>query len=175
MGVNCCVTLNPKADWKTVRDVACKLLGAPMHKEPIGRDGSYAAWLTEPSGAKRYEPCTDQPAYIYLLLHGDEKNPVMQAIAESDGTPYQFWYGIENRFLYPRATAAKIALCVGLVKFFGGSITYNDAEGKKRTFKPPRYIGAEDGKPWRQYQDAQLALKPLTQKDIDRCRKYAAY
>ena len=124
--------------------------------------------------SKSFRP-THTPEYIYIVVPGDAENPAAKLIATSDKMPYQMWYGLENRFLYPKATAAKIALAHGIVKFFGGKIKWNDAIGKSSTFPTPRYIGAENGKPWYQLQDAILALKPLTQSDVDAMNQWASY
>lgn len=191
MGVNCKVVLNEGADWEKVGQVASVLLGAKVNKAPLGDDGYHALVEgfdnrgsqadkvarrllgQEPYGGYRTFDIT--PSDIDILIEGDANNPVAKAIAESDGFPYGLWYGLENRSLYPKATAAKIALAAGLAKFFGGKGVYNDCSDKKMNF-PSRlnFIGETDPAFYR-YQDALLALKPLTQKDIDRCAKYASY
>lgn len=178
MGVNVQATLSPKADWQTVGEVASILLGAKAYSETISNGGysSFEAARVEGFTFKSYKSHSKgSPELIDIVLKGNRSNPVMAALEKSDGYPYRLWYNLEDRSLYPKCTAAKIALALGIVKFFGGRITYNDAEGPTRSFKTPRYIGAENGKPYDELQKAMLALKPLTQKDIGRVRKYAAY
>lgn len=191
MGVNCKVVLNEGADWDKVGQVASVLLGAEIKKAPLGTDGyhaqvqgfddresqaeTFARRLLGKEPYKRYRAFDYTPSYIDILIEGDKDNPVTKAIAESDGFSYALWYGLEARSIYPKASAAKIALAAGLAKFFGGKGVYNDCTDKKMYF-PSRlnFIGENDPAFYR-YQDALLALKPLTQKDIDRCAKYASY
>jgi hypothetical protein len=172
MGVNCSVTLNPKAEWRYVGLVASILLGDKPYK-----DNFSSGWSAK---SKKYgygkTRSAHDPSYCYILAQGDPDNPAAKLIQESDGElPYEIWYGLERKSLYPKATAAKIALAEGICKFFGGTIVYNDATDAKRTFPCPGYIGAEDGKAWYRLQQAILDLKPLTTKDIERNQKHAAY
>lgn len=83
--------------------------------------------------------------------------------------------GMERRSLYPKATAAKIALAEGITKFFGGKITYNDFTGRSRKFPTLKDFTGEGNTAFYRYQKALESLKPLTQADMDRCAKYAAY
>lgn len=191
MGVNFSGYLNEGATWDKVGQVASVLLGAKANKAPLGDIGGYHAIVDgfdnrenqsekvarRLLGQAPYSKfrATGTPEYIDILLEGKPDNPVVKAIAESDGTPYALWYGLENRFIYPKASAAKIALASGLVKFFGGKGYYNDCSDKKFNFKSRlNFKGGTEASFYR-YQDALLALKPLTQKDIDRCKKYAGY
>lgn len=172
MGVNCCVRLNEGAGWKKVGKVACVLLGAKVHREPLGKDGWHL--VVEGFGYGEYK-ATHTPEYIDIMVCGDADNPAARSIAASDGLPYRLWYGLENRSLYPKATAAKIALALAITKFFGGRITYNDSSGKKRTFLSPFDFKPETDKAFYAFETALEALKPLTVKDIKQCEKYAAY
>jgi hypothetical protein len=124
-------------------------------------------------GVNRFAP-TFMPQYIDILVDGDLENPVLKEIGKSDSIPYQLWYGLETRSFYPKASAAKIALIRGIVKFFGGKITYNDSTDEGRTY-PRKIKKGESDKAFYQFQDALLKLKPLTQQDIDDCQQYAAY
>jgi len=190
MGVNCSVRLNEGAEWMKVGQVASVLLGAKVRKAPLGEDGYHA--LVEGFDNRDSQPvrvanrllgklhcgkynATSVPEYIDILVDGDPENPVAKAIAESDSLPYALWYGLEKRSLYPKATAAKIALAEGIVKFFGGAGVYNDCTDKKMRFLSRLDFKGEDDASFYRFQDALLALKPLKQKDIDRCAKYASY
>ena len=172
MGVNCNANLNGGATWKKVGQVACVLLGARTHREPLGRDGWHL--VVEGFGYGQFM-VTSMPEYVDIPVDGDPDHPAVLAIKNSDSIPYRLWYGLENRSLCPKATAAKIALAEGITKFFGGKIVYNDATDKKRTFKSPADFTGENDAAFYRYQTALENLKPLTQKDIDRCAKYAAY
>lgn len=172
MGVNCKVFLNNGADWRKVGQVACVLLGANVRRSPLGRDG----WSARVEGfGYGKHVATYDPGYIDILVSGDEKNPLAKLIEESDRMPYHLWYGLETRFLYPKATAAKIALAEGITKFFGGRIIYNDCTDEKHRFLSRLDFIGESDKSFYRFQTALLELKPLTQKDIDRCAKYASY
>ena len=172
MGTNCCVRLNEGADWHKVGEVACVLLGAKKHREPAGRNG----WriFVEGFGYGKFRHCSI-PEYVDVMGVGDKENPVLKAIESTDCVPYPLCYGLESRGLYPKATAEKIALAEGITKFFGGRIVYNDCTDRKRTFKTLIDFKGESDKAFYRYQTALEKLKPLTQKDIDRNAKYAAY
>jgi hypothetical protein len=172
MGVNCSVKLNEGATWNRVGQVACILLGAKTHRKPLGRDGWHL--VVEGFGYGQSKPTSD-PSYVYIVVNGDASNIAAKAIASSDSMPYEIWYGLEARLLYPKATAAKIALAEGITKFFGGKIVYNDCSDKKRTFPSPLDFKGESDASFYRFQKALEELKPLTQKDVDRCAKYAAY
>jgi hypothetical protein len=171
MGVNCTVELSPKATWEYVGMVASKLLGAKATKEPIGT--SFYAIIEGFNGGS-FKP-TSFPQYIYILVSGDVANPAAKLIQDSDGLPYHMWYGLESRWFNPKATAAKIALAKGIVKFFGGKITYNDSTDKEEIFKAPSYIGAADGFPWQRLHQEIIDLPPLSIRNINECEKWAAY
>jgi hypothetical protein len=173
MGINCSAKLSNKATWEYVGMVASVLLGAKATKQKLGADSFHA--VVEGFNRNTWKP-TSMPEYIYILVNGFVDNPVAKAIQDTDELPYHMWYGLEQRSLYPKATAEKIALTLALVKFFGGEITYNDAScDGPETFPVPKYIGAQGGKEWQRLHQEILDLKPLTQADIDACKKWAAY
>lgn len=176
MGVNCNAYLSPKTRWEDVRLAAAALLGVKLEKCP-SRYNVDSWWAEIPKDVPPSERwrSTSMPECIYILAPLTEGNPVSDAIKESDSSPYYMWYGLENRYIGPKATAAKIALTEALCKFFGGKMVYNDSTGKKRTFPAPPYIGAQDGKPWKTLHQAFLDIKPLTEKDMKRVEKHAAY
>lgn len=90
---------------------------------------------------------TGSPEYIYIMAIGSVENP-----------------------------AAKIALTLGLVRFFGGEITYNDATCDHPVkFPTPKWIGATNGLDWQRLHQEILDLKPLAAEDIEKCQKWAAY
>jgi len=173
MGVNCSVQLSNGAEWQKVGQVACVLLGAKSHREPLGNDGGWHL-VVDGFGFGKYAVTCD-PSYVDILVSGDADNPASKAIAESDSLPYRLWYGLERRSLYPKATAAKIALAEGITKFFGGKIVYNDSTDKKASFKPLASFTQESNAAFYRFQNALESLKPLTKADIERCAKYAAY
>ena len=174
MGVNCRATLNEGADWRKVGQVASVLLGAKMRRESLGKDG----WLivVEGFGYGKFSPWISEPSYIDIHVCGDaETNAAAYQINQSDGMPYQMSYNMERRSLYPKASAAKIALAEAIAKFFGGEFLYNDYNGRKRKFPTLKKFTGEREAEYYRFQKALEALKPLTQADIDRCAKHAAY
>ena len=85
---------------------------------------------------------------------------------------------LTHNLMIPPSTAYWIAVGLKLCKFFGGSVRYNDCDSLRaeRYFKRPRKDNApSDGKPWKDFQKEMFNLKPLTQKDLDRAGKVAAY
>ena len=69
----------------------------------------------------------------------------------------------------PASTPAKIALCKGICKFFGGWVDYNDCDNSKVDFRARvgKYISATNGEEWYKLQERILAIKPLTEQDLE--------
>lgn len=185
MGVNCSAKLSHGATWEYVGLAAAILLGSTPEKKWLSNSGKqfYVAHVPGFDGRKcDYRPCAGMPDYIYLMVPLTKGNPVADAIRKSDtdgkpDTRYAMWYGIEGRTLYPRASAAKIALAEALTKFFGGRIDHNDSDAARdKNYPMPKYLAdLNNDANFDRLQRALMNLKPLTKKDIERCKKYAAY
>ena len=82
-----------------------------------------------------------------------------------------------RRLLSPRSTAWWITVGRRLVGFFGGIVDYNDCDAKDADYRrPPRKnLAPEDGKPWRDFQEALYAVKPITEAEVAKCKRYANY
>ena len=178
MGVNVKCELAAGTRIRDVAMVAAALLGNKAAHSPIaGSDGIFA----RVEGVLPFER-TSSIEMVYMVLKLDMNNPAAAAIIKSDGNPYHLSYHYEagplgEPLLMPACTAAKIALCVGLVKFFGGKVLYNDCAAKSPTLrrKPRPDIHAEDNPDWDHFQRRILAVKPLTAADVAKYEKYSGY
>jgi len=96
-------------------------------------------------------------------------------------TCHSAYYHFENpdgsRCVSLKSTSFWIAVGIGLAKFFGGKVSFSDCNGgTNRRYKKPRTGNSpEDGRPWDNFQKAMMKIKPLTKKDLDAVRKFAAY
>jgi hypothetical protein len=83
------------------------------------------------------------------------------------------------RLLMPRATAFWIAIGIGLVKFFGGEIDFNDCDSKETDFqvkvKSNLENCPEDGPSWAGLQNRIREITPLTKKDFVEAEKHSSY
>ena len=80
--------------------------------------------------------------------------------------------------LSPRSTALWIAIGIGLCKFFGGGIDYNDCDagGINRRFPRKRKNNSpDDGKAWDLFQKEIMSIKPLSDKDLEKAEELASY
>lgn len=83
-----------------------------------------------------------------------------------------------ERLVSVRSTPFWIAMGLKLIKFFGGSIDFNDCqgEGPDRTYDKPRpsnYI--VDDEEWSSFQQEILDIEPITKQDIVDAADHAAY
>lgn len=164
-----------------VATVAAILLGATPEKQ-VFSGGGYRAHAR---GAEVLPSNYSAPTLVEIVIKLNPDNFVAAEILRSDGTKkgeYHLTYHFESGpmgepLIMPKSTAAKISLSKALIEFFGGTIDFNDSDSSELDFKSPRKkdISASDGKPWYSLQDRILALKPLTQKDMDAVSKFAAY
>lgn len=175
MGVNVSVKFPSGVRMSDVATVAAILLGSEKEWDKNGR------WINPVPGVQRESTSVPEMAYIKLPVKA-YNNPVADEIRKSDGDLYFLSYHYESgkhgeTSIIPKCTAAKIALCVGLVKFFGGTVDFNDCDSVNINMRktPRKPIAPSDGKPWVNFQKAMDTIKPLTEKDAERVKKWAAY
>jgi len=83
-----------------------------------------------------------------------------------------------GRLMIPPSTPFWIAVGIGLCKFFGGQIDFNDCDSKgwDRQFRKPRPTNSPNvGRPWDNFQQAMFDLKPVTTADMKFANKKASY
>lgn len=106
------------------------------------------------------------------MIDGTFGHIVLYHFENSSSTKY-------SRSIIPRSTAFWCAVGRELVKFFGGSIQYQDWKDLRNStlyFPKPRHRNnPEDGTAWTSFQEAMMNIKPLTKKHIERAEKVAAY
>ena len=151
MGVNVNCYLSVGTRIRDVAKVAAALLGNQVTRQEDTRGGT--AIFANVQGVKCTSTTVLEMADIVIDLSVD--NPAAQDIRKSDGAKYGLIYHYESSkpgmpLLMPASTAAKIALCVGLAKFFGGIVDFNDCDSRNVDYRSPARddIHAEDGEPW---------------------------
>jgi hypothetical protein len=161
---------------RDVATVAAALLGhKPRHVAVPGSKSTFAhtkGWSVNASS---------DPTLAYIGLDTTTDNPAAKLIRESDGDRYNLLYHFEGNdghpLISPKCTAAKIALCAGLVKFFGGTVDFNDGDDKKVNMrvKAKTDVRASDDPEWSLFQQRILAVQPITAEEISKYKKFASY
>jgi hypothetical protein len=177
MGVNVKCEFPYGTRLKDVAAVAAALLGHESKHEPIaGSKATFArvkGWSVMGAGSN--------PTLAYIVLDTTADNPAAKLIRESDSGVYHLLYHFEGNnghpSIYPACIAAKIALCAGLVKFFGGTVDFNDCDDKdvNMRVKAKADIHASNDPEWSLFQKRILAVQPIKAEDITRYEKFASY
>jgi len=185
MGVDCCIRLPHNVRIRDVAKVMGILAGQKIsEREDAKTYGKPFKWFEVEgveleSGVKGLECC----ATIYLKnLTGaalaarsdnGENAHVLFHFEPSDPTPSA------GRLLMPRSTNFWIAIGIGLVKFFGGEIDYNDCDNSdcdfKRRAKSNEQNCPESDEPWYNMQARMRKLKPITKEEFSDCKQFASY
>ena len=165
MGVDTVIRFPHRAAVRDIADVVGLLLGCKAQWVPFGIGSRYVKVLGVSTRGS-----VEIPECCHIVI-----------AAPPAPVAHSFFFHFEldsgaTKGMLPRSTAQNIAMGVELVRFFGGSITFSDClGGVDRRFKSPSYVGAQDGKPWARLQEAKFAVKALSEKQIGKYRKYAAY
>lgn len=171
MGVDCRVCLPAAAKFRDVADVIGILLGQPFGVEKLsGSDGIHV--VVEGVEMKKSDAVIECAEIII-----PSKDRWFFYHFEFSGPSYNDHDTQVGRGLLLRSRAENIALAVGLVRFFGGSVDFNDADLSDCDFAWPEQpdIRANNGEAWNRYHERMAALKPLTKADIDQYKVDAAY
>lgn len=171
MSVNVRLKLPVGTEIRQVADVCGLLLG--------NKSESKGKWI-KVDGVKLSNAYTVGLAEIQINLNSE--NPVARIIAKSDGYVYSITYHFESEshygpLLMPKATSAKIALCKGLVDFFGGTLDVNDSDDVEKDIvrRPKGFTKLFSGERFGAFQKSLASVKPLTQRDIDYWESKASY
>jgi hypothetical protein len=177
MGVNVKCEFPYGTRIRDVATVAAALLGhKPRHVAVPGSKSTFArvkGW--------KFEGVTSDPTLAYMVFDTTADNPAAKLIRESDGDSYHLLYHFEGNtgqpLISPKCTAAKIALCAGLVKFFGGTVDFNDCDDKRVNMrvKAKADVRASDDPEWSLFQQRILAVQPITAEEISKYKKFASY
>lgn len=153
-----------------VGDVA-KVAGAPAGLKPKKMPLGGVSYGVQVIGSK-VEPTT-VPEMVAINLNG--------CLVDGEQV-HQCYYHFENndgmRLLMPRSTAFWICVGRGLVDFFGGLVDYCDCDTENINYerkKPRQRNNPDDGKPWHDFQDEILAVKPITKAQLKKARQWASY
>ena len=166
MGVNTGIRLPENVRVRDVAEIIGALLGCEMKRMNFSNNDGWAAHVDHVKVAT-----TSVPEMVEIIVDGPDK---LRTIVWT----YHWEPEKGGRLLYPSATARAIAVGRKLVDFFGGSVVYNDCDGKinyHRPKKSDKENRPSDGAPWYAMQNRKMAIVPLTDADIRKWDKYAAY
>ncbi len=164
MGVDTNIKLTPGTRARDVADVIGILLGCKKGIEPLGGNSTHCKVYGVELKPSTVAGCAD----IFIKTEEDIEHNFF----------YHYEYGNDGSGgISPRAHPLAIALGVRLVKFFGGTVDYQDCDEEDSDFTapPPTWYNAEDGEPWNQLQDAMNNLVPITYDEVMRFKALAAY
>lgn len=174
MGVDCKILLPGNV---RLRD-ACKVIGVLVGHKRVMTEEKFL----DVNGvtAKKYEiySLVECASINIAGISGEALKWRFDKAAEAE-VMYHFEPSQGNgRLLMPRSTAFWIAIGVGLVKFFGGSINYSDykseldlvVEAKSNDENCP-----ENGEPWHDLQKRIFELRALVRADFVKAEEHAAY
>jgi len=178
MSVDTRIRLSPDVHIDDVAEVIGILAGLKPEKVPF-KDGT--GFYARVPGVECQNTCVVGMAHIVLTA------PKGKTLI--DGEPYHFCsYHFEPsnsgrksdhfKLLFPRSTPFWIAMGRRLADFFGGTIDYSDCDSKSIDYRrgyPKLRNSPEDGRPYFQFQEKILAVKPLTRADLQAARKWACY
>ena len=174
MGVDAQIYVRRDARVRDVADVMGILAGLKPHKSNFP-----GGWSCKVDGVS-IASCTSLPecCSIHLDAGLDEK------LIDGEQSHNVLWHwepseGMDNyHLMMPSSTAFWIAVGIEVCKFFGGCIGYNDCDDQHidRHIKGMREINnPEDGKAWDDFQEAKMAVKPLTMEYLKHVDQYASY
>ena len=176
MGVDSLIYIRRDARVRDIADVIGILAGL----KPYRRDFSQGdGWACHVDGASA-DACKSLPQCCEINIQA----PDGYKLIDGEQSHYVLWHWEPSRMMgdyhliMPRSTPFWIAIGRGLCKFFGGKIDYNDCDpdGINARFKGMRKDNSpEDGKPWTDFQQAKLDLKPLTMRDLEKAGKWSSY
>ena len=177
MGVNVQCTLPGDVRVGDASEVMGILAGLPLKEEHFkGRHGSEGWYYLTVPGVKIVG--TSIPTMVDIILTGD--------LIDGQPNHYYSWHfeGHDGtRSFGPKSTAFCIAVCKGLVDFFGGELIYNDCSDSLCDYRrTPRYNNNTEGfrrdagdDLFRSMQERKRNLTPLTLEDLKAVHKHAAY
>jgi len=175
MGADCNLFLPAGADIEDVATVAAVLMGCEYKLEkPFdeAREGSQAVRLKK--GVQSFH-CSDTiPSMCVFVFKGNLVD------GENGHNCSWHWEGHGRnpslRMLSMSSTAFWIAVARGLADFFGGEVDYNDCDNKDVNYKvKSKSRKHDDGDAFYNYQRRMTEAKPLTQKDLNKVCRFAAY
>jgi len=182
MGVNVKCTLPADVQVRDAAEVMGILAGLPMETKFVDRE----------TFGKAYSQTNSYERMPGVAVKGLVNSPTMADIILTgdmiDGEQIHFYYWHfegqgGTRSFGPKSTAFWIAICKGLVDFFGGELVYNDCSDSLCDYKKsPRYSNDNEGGRfdsgddlYDSMQERKHNLKPLTLDDLKAVHKYAAY
>jgi hypothetical protein len=179
MSTNVSCELPPKARLEDVAKVLAALIGHRTYNVPIPDSSATFARVDGYHFALGASPT---PGSGYIVLDCDLDTPAARLLKADEGVEYWLsysWNSSENGglALYPSCSTSKIALCAGLVDFFGGKIDFNDCDSEDVNMEldPQEDIRASNDPLWSQFNNRILAIKPLTLEEIDKFSPWARY
>ena len=183
MGVDCNCFLPSNVRIDDVAKVMCILMGKKPFKEHSSihpKDDTW--WAQVPKDSYSFKH-TSSPYYVEILIKvaGDALTARGDA---GDVVSASYFYECEDKRagkfiqIHVRSTAFWIAVCKGLVDFFGGEVGFPDYTDKIHYKKKPKSIKQNHpsrNPDWGVFQERMMAIKPLTLDDFKKAYNHAAY
>lgn len=171
MSCNTYINLSPTTSVNRVAEAIAKLMG---HPGKVDKDSSVSAYRVSGYKVKGY---VDIPQMCAINIKTD--TPLLQQVWH-DAEIIQWHYHFEDdrsdwRCLSPGSHALAIAVGRELVKLFGGTVQYNDAEGGIQFRRPKKTNYSSTDAQFAAWQKKLAALKPLTVKQVMKFNSLAAY
>lgn len=162
MGVNVVIQLPDRARLGDVATVIGIAAGLPYRYESLRDSATYYVSVDEIKTSSSSMP---ECARI-TWGKGDNLKHVLYHFEGEDG----------GRELSPPSTPFWCAVGVKLVTLFGGSFRYSDSKSQSDLVVPTNPLcGASGGEEWEAWQQAMMAVKPITDEDLKEAAKFAAY
>lgn len=177
MGVNTKIRLPHDVQVGDVARVAGILAGLPYEMYDYIEYGKVKCrWVKVPLAS--VTTCNGTPTMCNVVLNaptidGEDSHHSYYHFEDTDVRSSR-----EGRLFSPSSTPFWIAVGVGLAKFFGGTVDFNDCDEVRTNVsfpKPRRKNNPQDGKEWTKYQREMFAVRPLELRDLRRYQKKAGY
>lgn len=184
MGVDVYALLPPDVDEGEVAEVIGKILGSPSHMEDIHFHGATAVRVDKAKLDCASNVCHCANVVVDTATAKEFGAWPWVCVGHFNAPQYGHPKGIKNNsvstYVSMRSSPGKVATLAKLVDFFGGVVA-NDYDNKvihssKRHCPKDKYGNIpQGGDEWQEYQNAIHALQPITQKEVEKYRKYSAY
>lgn len=178
MGVDVRLWLPADCRVKDVAIVAAALVGIRLHRKALPGGGWYADAVNDKAITAKACGSPLIPEMCSVIIKPEKGQMLIGRLYDG---PVSFNYHFEStcgeRYVSMRSYPEHIALMVGIAKFFGGRVDFNDCDDNDANvrFRKHGPNDPEDGDAWHRQQNRILAVKPIDDKEIGHYRRFANY
>lgn len=178
MGVDVICRLPADVHVKDASEVIGILAGLPLKENHFEGKNGREGWCSQTVPGVVVKGNPNSPTLGDIFIKGD--------LIDGETSHYSFWNfeGYEGtRSFSPKSTPFWIAICKGLVDFFGGELIYNDCSTSLCDYrKSSRYSNSIEGYRFDHGDDLyesmlerKRTLKPLTLDNLKEAQQHASY